>query len=94
MKETISKKMKVAGVLLIAIIMSLSTVAVTANIAVKIDEKLISDNSELIRSSDDDTTGTPYTHEGSRGSLYLQTPVNSSGNWSFSTSDVILGHLC
>ena len=82
--------LKGAGVLLIAAIMILSTVAVTANTEVKIDEKLISDNSELIRSIDDDTTGVPYTYEGARDSLYLQSPVGSSGDWAFATSDVLL----
>ena len=86
--------LKGAGVLLIAAIMILSTVAVTANTEVKIDEKLILDNSELIRSIDDDTTGTPYTYEGARDSLYLQSPVGSSGEWAFATSDVLLGYLC
>lgn len=83
MKETISKKMKVAGVLLIAIVMVLSTVAVTAE----------SDAMDKLENDGNYVNNIVSQNMDSGDSLFLQLPHDPDESWTMVTSDLGAGYV-
>jgi len=81
MKETISKKMKEAGILLIATVMVLSTVAVSADTMDKLENDCNYINSSSSQNMDNGD------------SLFLQLPHDPDESWSMATTDTGSGYI-
>lgn len=83
MKETISKKMKEAGVLLIAAVMILSTVVVSAE----------SDAMDKLENDGNYVNTTISQNMDSSDSLFLQLPHDPDESWTMVTSDSGAGYI-